>query len=141
MTMATVSTPTDMIDASVWLETEQLVNVVVPPAKAALPHSKKRIRSLTRPLPQRPARADLERACRIALMEAQQPASIEVIYDRIVRRGSLQFFAYKSPFRALASALSALVRRGEARVLVHGHGCGRGAARRLWCCSGADSTL
>jgi len=75
----------------------------------------------------------LERACRIALMETEQPASVESIYDRIVRRDSLQFFGYKRPFQVIASAMSTLVKRGEAIVLIQKSARSRGAWRqRLW---------
>ena len=65
----------------------------------------------------RPTRSELERACRIALMEANQPASVEAIYDRIERRGSITFAGYKRPFRAIALAMNALVKQGEASLL------------------------
>jgi hypothetical protein len=104
------------------------------PSAATHHQKKKRLRSLTRPLPPRPPRASLERACRIALMEAETPASVEAIYDRIVRRGSLQFFRYKRPFRMIELAMSALVKRGEAMLVVAGRSRPRNSMRdRLWC--------
>jgi len=63
---------------------------------------------------------ELERACRIALMEKEGPASVELIYDRIVRRGSLMFLSYKRPFRAITLALGALVKLGQASLLKTG---------------------
>ena len=94
---------------------------------------KTRLHSLTKPLPRRPLRSQLERACRIALMETEQPASVESIYDRIVRRDSLQFFGYKRPFQVIASAMSTLVKRGEAIALIQKSARSRGAWRqRLW---------
>jgi hypothetical protein len=50
-------------------------------------------------------------------MEANQPASVEAIYDRIERRGSITFAGYKRPFRAIALAMNALVKQGEASLL------------------------
>ncbi len=81
-----------------------------------VPQNNRQLRSLIRLQEKRPPRTALERACRIALMEADGPASPETIYDRIVRRGSLPFFGYKRPLRAIASAMSALVKRGEASL-------------------------
>ena len=72
-------------------------------------------------------------------MEAETPASIEAIYDRIVRRGSLQFFRYKRPFRMIALAMSALVKRGEATLIVAGSSKPRNSMRdRLWCRAAGD---
>jgi|SRR5580658_63257 hypothetical protein len=86
---------------------------------------KKRLRSLIEsPFP-RPLRAELERACRIALMETEEPVSVEIIYDRIVRRGSLMFLGYKRPFRAITLAMGSLVELGEASLL-------RTGGRRRW---------
>jgi hypothetical protein len=62
----------------------------------------------------RPARRELERACRIALLEAAEAVSAENVYDRIQKRGSLTFAGYKRPLRAIALAMNALVKRGEA---------------------------
>jgi hypothetical protein len=61
----------------------------------------------------RPRRLELERACRIAMLEGVSPASAEAIYDRIERRGSLTFAGYKRPFRAIVLAMGAMARRGE----------------------------
>jgi hypothetical protein len=73
----------------------------------------------------RPVRSRLERACVIALMETSDPAPVEVIYDRVERRGSFTFAGYKHPFRAIVLAMGAMVRRGEA-VLSNEEG------RRRW---------
>lgn len=96
----------------------QTVFAETPPPFADSPVSQKsrQLRSLIRIQEKRPPRIALERACRIALMEAEGPASVETIYDRIVRRGSLLFFGYKRPLRAIATAMSALVKRGEAAL-------------------------
>jgi len=100
---------------------------------------RKRLRSLTWPLPPRPTRVQLERACRIALLETDHPVSVEMVYDRIVRRGSLEFVAYKRPFRVIASALSTLVKRGEASLLIdRTAGWGSSARRRQWCRASQD---
>lgn len=67
-----------------------------------------------------PVRSKLERACRIALMETQEPVSVETIYDRIERRGSFTFAGYKHPFRAIMLAMGAMVRQGEASLYNEG---------------------
>jgi len=82
-------------------------------------------RSPANPRSKRPTRSELERACRIALMEANQPASVEAIYDRIERRGSITFAGYKRPFRAIALVMNALVKQGEASLL-------KGSGSRRW---------
>jgi hypothetical protein len=64
-----------------------------------------------------PVRSELARACRIALMETDEAAAVETIYDRIQRRGSFSFAGYKRPFRAIMLAMSAMVRRDEASIL------------------------
>jgi hypothetical protein len=51
-------------------------------------------------------------------METEQPVSAEAIYDRIVRRESFVFLSCRRSFRAIALAMAALVRRGEAILLV-----------------------
>jgi hypothetical protein len=61
-------------------------------------------------------RWELERACRIALLEAGGPVSVEALYDRIERRGPITFAGYKRPFRAIVLAMNALVKRGEASL-------------------------
>jgi hypothetical protein len=70
-------------------------------------------------------RSKLGRACRIALMETTEPASVETIYDRIERRGSFTFARYKRPLRAILLVMSAMVKRGEASLLNE-------AGRRRW---------
>jgi hypothetical protein len=94
------------------------------------------LRSLIHTKVRRPPRAALERACRIALMEVmevEEAASVETIYDHIVRRGSLSFYGYKRPLRAISSAMSALVKRGEALLLTNVNRCWRmGGRQRLW---------
>lgn len=69
-------------------------------------------------------RSELERACRIALMESNGAVSVEAIYDRINRRGSFTFARYKHPFRAIMLAMGAMVRHGEACL------CNEGGLRR-----------
>jgi hypothetical protein len=68
----------------------------------------------------RPVRSELARACRIAMMEMNEPASAETIYDRIGRRGSFTFAGYKRPLRAIGLAMGAMVKRGEASLLEKG---------------------
>jgi hypothetical protein len=64
---------------------------------------------------ERPKRSELERACRIALMEvAERPATVEAIYDRIENRGPVTTAGYRRPFRAITLVLNELARRGEA---------------------------
>jgi hypothetical protein len=70
-------------------------------------------------------RSKLDRACRIALMEANGSASAEAIYDRIARRGSHDFASYKRPLRAILLVMSAMVNRGEASLV-------NDAGRRSW---------
>ena len=70
----------------------------------------------------RAARSRLERACLIALMETDEPVSVETIYDRIERRGSFTFAGYKHPFRAIVLAMGAMVRNGEATLSNEGGG-------------------
>ena len=62
----------------------------------------------------------LERACRIALMESEQPASAGQIYDRINRRRSYQLRRYKNPLIRVIETLDMLVKDGEARTLFVG---------------------
>jgi hypothetical protein len=53
-------------------------------------------------------------------METEEFVSVEMIYDRIVRRGSLTFFSYRRPFLAITRAMGALVKLGEASLLRNG---------------------
>jgi hypothetical protein len=67
----------------------------------------------------KPARRDsttilLKRACRIALMEAQQAASSQEIYSRVLRRGSFSFANFEYGLSSIVWALSILVEDGEA---------------------------
>jgi len=59
----------------------------------------------------------IERACRIALMEASEPASVQMVYDRIIKRGSIAFTGHKRPLRTIESALNHLVEAGEAALV------------------------
>jgi hypothetical protein len=79
----------------------------------------------------RPVKSELERACRIALMEATEPMSLEIIYDRIQRRGSYTFAGYSHPFRAMVLALNGMVKQGEASLLCEeDHRCWRWGSDR-----------
>ena len=60
------------------------------------------------------ANSALQRACRIALMEIDGPASTIDLYDRILRRGSFQFGESDEPLVSIAIALNCLVRTNEA---------------------------
>jgi len=62
----------------------------------------------------------LERACRIALLESEQPASAGQIYDRINRRRSYHLGRYKHPLVRVIATLDALVKEGEALSLIIG---------------------
>jgi hypothetical protein len=68
----------------------------------------------------RPRRSNLDRACRIALMESNEAVSVETLYDRIERRGAISIAGYKHPFRAIVIAMGVLVQRGEAVLLFEG---------------------
>ncbi len=60
----------------------------------------------------------LERACRIALMEAGGEASIEQIQSLIVRRDSFSFDALDDePLAAIARTLQMMIQTGEVRCL------------------------
>ena len=63
------------------------------------------------------ANVRLQRACRIALLEAGKPASLEEICARIVRRGSFSFVnpEYANPF--LLQALNDMAEWGEVHLL------------------------
>jgi hypothetical protein len=76
----------------------------------------------------------LERACRIALMEANELVSAEAIYDRILRRGSHDFASYKRPLRAILIVMSGMVKRGEANLV-------NDAGRRYWRWESAKARL
>ena len=113
----------------------QALSVPPLPVLGEIPARPKRryLRSLIHTKVRRPPRAALERACRIALMEVEEAVSVETIYDHIVRRGSLSFYGYKRPLRAISSAMSALVKRGEALLLANVNRCWRmGGRQRLW---------
>jgi hypothetical protein len=62
----------------------------------------------------------LERACRIALLESEKPATSGEIYDRITRRGSYHLSRYKHPLMRVIATLDLLVQQGEVRTLVDG---------------------
>ena len=64
----------------------------------------------------------LKRACRIALMEATNPASLEEIYLRIVRRGAFALAGLESAHAGIARALNVMTGDGEVCCLKRG-GC------------------
>jgi hypothetical protein len=66
-----------------------------------------------------PRRANnrLLRACRIALLEAPTPSSLEEIYDRIVRRGSFSFPNQLRDRPTLLRALRVMAEAREVRLL------------------------
>jgi hypothetical protein len=113
--MVSVATATQLVGD---LQGQTTASILQPSAYPAASdrQKRKRLRSvITRPF-RRPQRVELERACRIALMETEGPASVEIIYERIVRRGSLMFLSYKRPFRAITLAMGALVKLGQASL-------------------------
>jgi hypothetical protein len=60
--------------------------------------------------------AQIKRACRIALMEANGLASLHEVYERIKRRGSCDFTGCTRPLVLLKDALTELESEGEAQV-------------------------
>ena len=56
---------------------------------------------------------DLQRACRIALMESLTPMALDQIYERIVRRKSFAFVDRNSAFHAIALELHSMLHQGE----------------------------
>jgi hypothetical protein len=82
----------------------------------------------------RPRRWNLDRACRIALMEANEPEPVEALYDRIERRGAISIDRYKHPLRAIVIAMGVLVKRGEAVLLFE-------AGHRRWRWADGPRTL
>lgn len=87
-------------------------------------HTIGRIRSL---LPSQPKHelAVLSRACRIALMEAENPASLDEIRTRIDRRGSFAFPDLESSSAAMTQTLNVMADSGEVRCVTSG-------AQPLW---------
>jgi hypothetical protein len=63
---------------------------------------------------------DLQRACRIALMEAETAVSLEEICERIVRRGSFSFGDTDHARLLLSRALNTMTKAGETRLLENG---------------------
>jgi hypothetical protein len=61
--------------------------------------------------------AALSRACRIALMEAESPASLDEIRSRIDRRGSFAFHNSEFAIAAITRTLNVMRDSGEARCV------------------------
>lgn len=59
----------------------------------------------------------LQRACRIALLEAENPMSLEEIFTRIVRRGSFSFVNPECANPLLLQVLNAMAEDGEVNLL------------------------
>jgi len=59
----------------------------------------------------------LQRACRIALLEAERPVSLEEICARIVRRGSFSFVDPECANPVLLQVLNAMAQCGEVHLL------------------------
>jgi hypothetical protein len=64
--------------------------------------------------------ANLRRACRIALMEATGPASLEEIHSRIARRGTCPTISWELVHPLLVGALNGMTENGEVRCLASG---------------------
>jgi hypothetical protein len=69
-----------------------------------------------RPEPAASRDVRMQRACRIALMEAFGPASLHELYERIQRRESCDFVGCSDPLAWLRSALAVLEAEGEAQM-------------------------
>lgn len=67
----------------------------------------------------------LDRACRIALLESETPATAEEVYDRIIRRGSYHLNRYKYPLLQVLGTLNRLTETGHVENLAE-------RDRRLW---------
>lgn len=66
------------------------------------------------PGPEIPQESDkLRRACRIALMESDQPQGCREIFRRIKHRGSLSFDGYPDPLQALTNELDLMTAQEE----------------------------
>jgi hypothetical protein len=87
---------------------------------SSLEHTAGRIRSR---LPSRSKHelAALSRACRIALMEAGSPASLDELRSRIDRRGSFAFPDSEPVNAAMTRTLNMMRDSGEVRRLTSGH--------------------
>jgi hypothetical protein len=64
--------------------------------------------------------ARLQRACRIALLEAGTAISVEEMQSRIERRGSFSFATHKKKTRSLLRVLRLMTRGGEVRCVTSG---------------------
>jgi hypothetical protein len=69
-----------------------------------------------RPEPAASRDVRMQRACRIALMEAFGPASLQELYERIQRRESCDFVGCSDPLAWLRSALAVLEAEGEVQM-------------------------
>jgi hypothetical protein len=67
----------------------------------------------------------LRRACRIALLEADEPLSEQEIYERILRRGSFSFASADLACPAVLQELTAMAETGE----IH---CFRSGSNKRW---------
>lgn len=69
-----------------------------------------------------PARDSLQRACRIALLESESAASLEEIYTRVVRRGSVSFASPQGARKILLRVLNVMFQDGEVLLVKTGPG-------------------
>jgi hypothetical protein len=58
---------------------------------------------------------DLQRACRIALMETTNAVTVDEIYARILRRKSFSFLDRESAIHAISEELHTMLHQGELR--------------------------
>jgi hypothetical protein len=75
--------------------------------------------------PSRSENPELQRACRIALMETTSAVCDDEIYARILRRGSFRFASAESAAQAIAHELTVMADQGEVRIVSH-------PSKRLW---------
>jgi hypothetical protein len=66
----------------------------------------------------------LRRACRVALLELEEPGTAEDIYSRVMRRGAFHFVKPGSGIASVIRALDTMTRDGEV-CLVDGGSCHR----------------
>jgi hypothetical protein len=62
----------------------------------------------------------LRRACRLALLELDEPGTAEDIYSRIMRRGAFRFVEQGSAIATVIRALDTMTRYGEVRLVDDG---------------------
>jgi hypothetical protein len=81
--------------------------------------TKKRTKEVRSQQEDRNSSLRFERACRIALLESDEPSTAGQVYDRILRRRSYGLESYKRPLKAIMSTLDRLVQKNEVECCVH----------------------